>query len=117
MDGIITALVGLLSQIGPGTIVNSGIVSLLAKVAPSIATSGGVAEAIKIIAAVVPAGLRLAREEIPVIKSIIATLRGNSATTKQQMDELDAFDAQCDAALDAAIDAAEAEDAATEPKQ
>lgn len=113
MDGIIGPLVGLLGYLGTSGAA-SGALALLAKVAPTLATSGAVAQAIKIVEGILPAipgAIQLAKEEIPVIKGIVATLRGNSATTRLQMDDLDAFDARCDAALDAAIAKAEAEDA------
>lgn len=111
MEGIIASLGVLLSQIGPSNAAVSGILSLLSTVAPSLST-GGVGTAIKIISAVLPPAFQLAQNEIPVVKSLIATLKGNPSTTKSQMDDLHAQDARCDALLDAALDKADADDAA-----
>lgn len=114
MEAIIAAAAALLGQVAAGPAA-SGVVALLSTVAPSIATSGAVGAAVKLIASIVPAvptAVTLAKNEIAVVKSVIASLRSNSATTKEQMDELDAFDASCDAIFDAALDRAEAADKA-----
>src|SRR6185369_10713201 len=87
-------------------------IALLSQVAPSLAGSGAIGTAIKLVTAILPPAITLVKGEIPVIKGIIATLRGNRSVTSAQMDELDKLDAQCDAALDAAIKKAEDEDAA-----
>lgn len=86
--------------------------AFLAEIAPSITSSTAITSAIKFISAVLVPGIELAKEEIPVVKAIIATLTGNKTTTVDQMAQLDALDAQCDAALDAAIASAEAADSA-----
>jgi hypothetical protein len=112
MEAIISAVGLFLGQIGP-SLSASGILALLAQVAPSLAT-GTVGTAIKIIGTILPPAVELAQNEIPIIKSIIATLKGNSSITKSQMDELDALDARCDALLDAALDKADADDAAAD---
>lgn len=91
-------------------IISAGL-ALLSQVAPLLGTSTAVGSAIKFLGAVLPPGVELVKNEIPVVKGIIATLRGKKATTSAQMDDLDALDARCDAILDAAIKAAEASDA------
>jgi len=84
--------------------------SLLSQVAPMLSGTGAVATAIQFLSAVLPPAVKLVQVEIPVVKGIIATLRGNKSVTAEQMAELDKLDAQCDAILDAAIDKAERED-------
>lgn len=91
-------------------IIASG-VALLAQVVPTISGSAAVGTAIKFVTELLPPAIQLAKGEVPVIKGIIATLRSNGSTTVDQMNDLDALDAQCDAVLDAAIAKAEAEDA------
>lgn len=86
--------------------------ALLTQAAPLLSTSSAVGAAINWIATLLPPAVKLAQAEIPVVKSIIATLRGNGAVTADQMAQLDALDAQCDAALDVEIKSAEDEDAA-----
>lgn len=92
-------------------IITTGL-KLLSTAAPLLAGAGPVGAAISFMVAILPPAINLAKEEIPVIQSIIATLRGNKTVTTAQMAELDALDAQCDAVLDAAIEKAETEDAA-----
>lgn len=92
-------------------IISTGL-TLLSTVAPFLAGAGPIGVAISFLAAVLPPVIKLGQAEIPVVKSIIATLRGNKTVTADQMAQLDALDAQCDAALDAAIAKAESEDAA-----
>ena len=108
MEAIIAALLQLLSSLGP-TLAPSGVLALLAQVAPSLAT-GSIGAAIKLVGALIGPGIALAKDELPIIKSIIADLKGNKSTTAAQMDELDTFDAQCDARFDVALAAAQAED-------
>lgn len=84
--------------------------ALLAQIAPGLSGVGAIGSAIKFLAAIIPPAVTLVKGEIPVIKGIIATLRGNKSVTAEQMAELDALDAQCDAILDTAIANAEAED-------
>lgn len=96
-----------------GAIISAGL-ALLSTTAPLLTGSSAVGAAIEFISAVLPPSVQLAKEGIPVIKSVIASLRSNGSTTKEQMDQLDVLDAQCDARLDAAIAKAEAEDAAAE---
>lgn len=84
---------------------------LLTSAAGSLSGTTAVGAAIKFIGTILPPAVELAQAEIPVIKGIIATLRGNKSVTAEQIADLDALDAQCDAALDAAIDAAEKADA------
>lgn len=92
-------------------IISAGL-ALLTQIVPTLGTSTAVGAAIKFLGAVLPPVIDLAKNEIPVIKGLIATLRGNKAVTVEQMADLDALDARCDAILDAAIAKAEADDAA-----
>lgn len=113
MEAILTTAVMLLSQVAP-SLASTGIVSLLVKIAPALSTAGAVGSAIKLVGDLLSPTISLARDEIPVIQDLIETLRGNSATTSAQMDELDVLDAKADARLDAAIAKAEAEDKAAD---
>lgn len=96
-----------------GAIISAGL-ALLSTTAPLLTTSSAVGTAIQFITTVLPPAIQLAKDEIPVIKGVIASLRGNGSTTRAQMDELDALDALCDARLDAAIARAEAADKAAD---
>lgn len=89
----------------------SAAVAMLSASAPLLAGAGPVGAAISLVAAILPPAINLAKNEIPVIKGIIATLRGNKTVTAEQMADLDKLDAQCDAVLDAAIKKAEDDDA------
>lgn len=91
----------------------SSLIALLAQIAPTLAT-GSIGVALKLIGSILVPGIALAKDELPLIRSIIADLKGNKNITATQLDELDAFDAQCDARFDAALAAAEAEDKAAE---
>lgn len=93
-------------------IISTGL-TLLSTVAPFLAGAGPIGTAISFLSAILPPAVKLVQTEIPVVQSIIATLRGNKTVTADQMAQLDALDAQCDAALDAAIVKAEADDAAS----
>lgn len=93
------------------SIISAGL-ALLAEIAPSLTSSTAISSAIKFISGVLVPGIELAKEEIPVVKAIIVTLTGNKTTTADQMAQLDALDAQCDAVLDAAIATAENADKA-----
>lgn len=95
-------------------IISTGL-TLLSTTAPFLSGAGPIGAAISFLATILPPAVKLVQAEIPVVKSIIATLRGNKSITVDQMAQLDALDARCDAALDAAIDKAEAEDAAANP--
>jgi hypothetical protein len=91
------------------TIISAGI-ALLAQVAPLLSSASSVGSAISFISSILVPAVTLAKDEIPVIKGVISTLRGNGSVTEQQMNDLDALDAQCDTLLDAAIAKAEAAD-------
>ncbi len=93
-----------------GAIVSAA-VALLGSAAPFLTGTSAIGSAINLIATILPPAIQLATDEIPVIKGVIATLRGNKSITEQQMNDLDALDAQCDARLDAAIAKAEGDDA------
>lgn len=86
--------------------------ALLAQVAPTLVGAGPMQTAIQLVAAILPPAIEFVPQEVQVIKGIIGTLRSNHSVTTEQMGELDALDAQCDAPLDSAITAAEAADQA-----
>lgn len=90
----------------------TAVLALIPDVVGLVPATGTVGKIITILSAIMPPAIQLARDEIPVVKGIITTLRGTSAVTPEQLDELDKLDAICDAAFDAALAAAEAEDAA-----
>ncbi len=92
------------------TIISTGL-QLLSTAAPLLVGAGPVGAAISFLTAILPPAIKLVQSEIPVVKGIIATLSGNESITADQMTQLDALDAQCDAALDTAIANAEPGDA------
>lgn len=84
----------------------------LAQSVPFLTTSPAIGSAIRLAASLLPPAIKLVKDEVPVIKAALATIRGNALTTKEQLDEIDALDAQCDAAFDDALARAESDDAA-----
>lgn len=94
-------------------VISSGLM-LLSQIAPSLTGNAAIVSAIKFLSAVLVPGIKLINDEIPVVKGIIETLRGNKAVTADQMAELDKLDERCDAILDESLKAAEAEDAQPE---
>ena len=95
---IVTALLPLLSEVagGAGTSLTAKIIGALIAAMPSI--------------------IQEVKDLAPTVKNIIATLRGNPATTPEQLDQLDAIEKPIDEAFNAALAAAEAEDAAADAK-
>jgi hypothetical protein len=96
------------------TTIITAILALLTEIAPAVSTASVVAKIIANLVALLPAIVQEAKDLAPTVKNIIATLRGNAATTPEQLDQLDAIEAPIDAAFDAAATAALAEDAAAE---
>lgn len=86
---------------------------LLSTVAPQL-TGGAVGQAIQLLAVAVPAAITTAKDLMPIIKVSIDAIRGNPATTPEQLAELDAIEAKIDADYDAASAAAKAEDDAAD---
>lgn len=85
----------------------SGIAVLL----PLVPGGAAVAPILAILTQVVPVAIKEAQDVTPIIKDIIATLKGNPAATADQLDALDVMEAKLDADFDAAAAVAEAEDA------
>lgn len=95
------------------------VVALISQIMPYIGVAGSAVSAVgtvgKIIAmleALVPALISEAKDLYPTVKDIIATLKGSSHITKEQLDSLDAIETKIDADFDTALAKAEAEDAA-----
>lgn len=92
----------------------TAILSLLTALGPSIGGSSAIiTEVISALTTLIPVVIQEAQDLLPMVKSIIATLKGDSAATQAQLDALDALDKQVDDAFDAAAAAAQAEDGTT----
>lgn len=96
------------------TIINS-VLALLQVIAPSVAAGEPLAKAIGLLTTIVPAVIQEAKDLYPTIKNLIAILRSTDGITQEQLDALDAAEAQIDADWQKASDAADAEDAAAAP--
>ena len=93
------------------TAVLTAILSLLTTLGPSLGGSSVIiGQVIAALTTLIPAVIQEAKDLLPMVKSIIATLKGDSAATQAQLDALDALDKQVDDAFDAAAAAAQAED-------
>ena len=92
-------------------------IAAIIAILPTLSKYAGVASAaVEIISwleQLVPLFITGAKDLYQPIKNVIADLRGNPALTKDDLDKLDAYEAQIDAKFDAAAAAAEAEDAAS----
>lgn len=86
------------------------LLALLAQVAPSLGTPA-VATVVTTLIQLLPTIIQIGGDLVPPIKNIIAALSANPAATAEQLDRLQALDAQIDAAFEAAATVAEAEDA------
>lgn len=82
----------------------------VASLASLIPGGAGIAPIITILEQAVPVAVKEYQDLKPIVKDIIATLKGNPAATVEQIDALDAMEAKLDADFDAAAAAAEAED-------
>lgn len=92
MDIAIQALLAILQAVAPG------------------ATSSLISKIIAALEAWVPIIVAEYKALAPIVTNVIAALRGNGDVTPAQLDQLDAMEAQLDAAFDAAEAKAEAED-------
>lgn len=90
------------------------LIALFAEIAPAVSTASAIGNVISTLTALIPAIVQEARDLIPTVKNVIATLRGSDAVTPEQLDQLDAIEAKLDADYDAASAAAKAEDAAAD---
>lgn len=93
MSAAIMALLGVLSQIAP------------------VLGSSSITSVITALVQIVPALVTTVEDVVPMVKNIIAALQSNTAVTADQLAQLQALDAQVDAAFEAAATAAQAEDA------
>jgi hypothetical protein len=90
----------------------TGILDLIETVLlPNLNSSGIAAKIITLLEQVVPVILQGAKSLVPIVKNIIASLRGSGVVTADDLDRLDAQEALLDADFDAAADSATAEDA------
>lgn len=92
MSAAILALLGVLSQIAPvlGSSAITSVITALVQIVPTLITT--------------------VEDVVPMVKNIIAALQSNTAVTADQLAQLQALDAQVDAAFEAAATAAQAED-------
>ena len=76
------------------------------------ATTTIITKIVDALVTLVPIIIKEAQDLTPIIRNIITLLRGNGEVTTEQLDQLDAMEAQLDAAFDASDAKAQAEDAA-----
>ena len=91
------------------------LITLLLPLLGDFASGANAAMIGKIITALVaalPSIIQEVKDVGPTIKNLIASLRGNPASTPEQLDQLDAIEKPIDDAFDAAAKAATDEDAA-----
>ena len=89
------------------------IVSLLASIAPLVTNNGSIAKIIQTLTDLIPLIVKEISDIVPMVKNIIAALKGNPEVTQEQIDSLDQMSAKLDAEFDAAAAAAQAEDGTT----
>lgn len=87
-------------------------VARLAGIAGSPQIVTAVTTAIDVVEKLVPLAIQGAKEALPTLRNVIATLRGVAGTPAEQLDRLDAIEATIDANWDEALAKAQAEDAA-----
>jgi len=96
----------------PATIA-AAVLALIAEVQPYLGVASVVGKIIDALEAIIPILVSTAKNLIPIAKDAIATLRGgNVAITADQLDQLDTFESQLDAAFDQSNAAAAAEEQA-----
>lgn len=88
----------------------TAVLALLAEIAPAINATSSIAKIIDTLTALLPALAKEVSDLYPIVKNVIATLKGNAAVTPEQLDSLDQIEAKIDADYDAASAAAKAED-------
>ncbi len=90
----------------------TGILQLIETVLlPNLNSAGTAAKIITLLEQVIPVIIQGAQSLVPIVKNIIASLRGSGVVTTDDLDRLDAAEALLDADFDAAADAATAQDA------
>ena len=76
------------------------------------AASSVIVGIINALTTLIPIIVKEAQDLAPIVKNVIAALRGNGSITTDQLDQLDAMEATLDAGFDASSTKADAEDAA-----
>lgn len=93
-------------------VVLTAFLTLLNAILPTltVASSGTIQNIISALITLIPLAAKEYQDVLPMIRNIVAALKGNSEVTPEQLDQLDEMEAQLDAAFDAAAQAAQAED-------
>lgn len=90
--------------------------TLLQGVVGTSTTNDTISKVITALIDLIPAIVQEVSDLLPIVKNIIATMRGSSVVTADQLDQLDTLEKQIDDAFDAAAaKAAQEEDAAALP--
>ncbi len=69
---------------------------------PNLGSTSVAAKVITLLEQIIPVVIKEAQDLIPIIKNIIASLRGSGVVTPEQLDQLDAAEAKLDADFDTA---------------
>jgi len=88
----------------------TAVIALIEAILPNITVSAVVEKIIETLITLLPAVIHEAQDLAPAVKNIIAALSSNPAATPDQITQLQALDAQVDAAFDQAAAAAAAQD-------
>lgn len=95
-----------------GSAAITAVLAILAQISTVTTQASVIAKVIGALTEILPLLVTLGKNLVEPVKNIIAALKENSATTPEQLDALEAFDARVDADFEAALAKAEAEDAA-----
>jgi hypothetical protein len=87
----------------------AALLEMLQLIAPG-ATADLIVKIVTVLEAWIPIIIKEATDLTPIVKNVIAALRGNGTITTEQLDQLDTMEATLDAAFDKAISDAEAAD-------
>jgi phage-related protein len=87
----------------------TALLAIIEDIAPT-AAAGTIGKIIAALVNLLPLIIKEIQALVPIVQNIITALRGNGQITPEQLDALDAMEAQIDADYDAAEKAAEAED-------
>ena len=82
------------------------LLAVLAQISPVIGSTA-ITSIINALIQIVPALINTVEDVVPMVKNIIAALQSNTAVTPDQLAQLQALDAQVDAAFEAAATAAQ----------
>lgn len=78
------------------------ILSLLETILPAINSSGTIAKIIATLVQIIPIVVKEVQDLVPMVKNIIAALKSTDGITEDQLAQLEALDAQCDADFETA---------------